>query len=754
MPRVRRLTDSIISSILIIIASYIFMNTIPFLPGAPVIPLIVSLILGIISFRVPGYSDTFLALIVFFSIAWQFLGFVLPPSPSASNINWQAIWLSMATILAILALNMLSGIFEPLAVSSAALASAMLLTDYFYLAPVLLVMPFLIRGASGMIPTAYSFIATSLPLVILENALRGSRDLPILFSKLAYLAENIRKPIPSLNIFVSGIPPDIISNRWYDVYTYLSGGGVLTLIVPLLSLSISFVFSAIATRAVLRIYERLPQIEGREFVRRVMRPLIASITSVGVFSILLLSLSPTNIGGYRTGFQEDPKSLEYLFLGAVVLGALFSAKEAVLIRLESFEMSRESLREAISEGEKGYSYLSSMLKLVSSRAPNIDFSGEARELEEIRVVLRDASAKLSISKKPVIDETLSRIRTTYLPRIRDMPARIVGKVAEEILKLDSACKKCNYILRGAGVREPLLPEVSELPRSDGLEYLLNYYSEYIARLRSSITSLYELYVKSVGSINRLLGEEIASPPPQHMNPVSLMNSGSYIDAIELLGGLWRSLQENVGSRLGSACPNLLEAISRLEGVLRGGDLARLKEISNMLSDSCRGVGGAVELEKNIEELRKLLLSALEWAIKDLERVKKVESLLERLETAAVKGIELRSPKLASELQRIKREVEVSRNSISNIVSISIMARDILWNYMVSVREDEAKILVLSQYRLARAIIDNMIRGRGGVSIEDLPFTPSASEIYARIYSRSARNVVYNEEEEMIRVAEM
>ena len=70
MSRVRRLTDSIISSILIIIASYISMTTIPFLPGAPVIPLIISLILGIISYRAVGYSDTLLALIVFFSIAW------------------------------------------------------------------------------------------------------------------------------------------------------------------------------------------------------------------------------------------------------------------------------------------------------------------------------------------------------------------------------------------------------------------------------------------------------------------------------------------------------------------------------------------------------------------------------------------------------------------------------------------------------------------------------------------------------------
>ncbi|MDT7889891.1 MAG: hypothetical protein RQ885_13085 [Desulfurococcales archaeon] len=754
MPRVRRLTDSVIASILIMISSYVFMTTIPFLPGAPVIPLIISLILGVLYFRLPGYSDTFLALIVFFSIAWQFLGFVLPPSPSTSNVNWQVIWLSTAAILAILALNMLSGIFEPLAVSSAALASALLLTDYFYLAPILLVMPSLVRGVGSIVPTAYSFIATSLPLIILENALRGSGDLPVLISKLAYLGENLRKPIPSLNVFVSGIPQDVISDRWRDVVTYLGGGGVLTLIAPLISLSISFVFAAIVTRGVLRLYDSMPQLESREIARRATRPLIASLTSVGVFSILLLSLSPRNIGGYKTGFGDDPASLEYLFVGAILLGALFSAKEIVLIRLEASEEAREALREAIAEGERRYASLSSMIKLILSRAPYIDLSEETRELEEIGAALRDTRARLSIAKKPMLDEALSRIRTTYMERIREMDVRLRSRVAEEILELDSACKKCNYSLKEAGVRENLLPEISELPRTEDLENLLNLYSEYIGKIRSSVAHLYELYVKSIESTNRLFGDASISPPQTYVNPLSLMNTGSYVDAIELLAGLWKSLQENIGPRLVSACPNILETVSRLESVLRGKDLEMLKTISDSIKDSCRGVGGVLGLEKQVEELRKLLLSALEWAIKDLEKVKRVEGLLERLDPQAVRGLELRSPKLVSELQEIRKEVMASEVSLSSIVSLTSIARNALWNYIVSIKEDEAKILILSQYQLARAIIDSIISTRGGASIDDLPFTPNASEVYARIYSRSTRNIVYSEDEAVIKVAKM
>jgi len=753
VPRVRRLTDSLISLVLIAISSYVFMTTVPFLPGAPVIPLIISLLLGVTAYRLPGYSDTFLALIVFFSIAWQFLLFILPPSPSEAGVEWQAVWFSVAFVLAILALNMLSAIFEPLAVSSAALASALLLTRYFYIAPALLAVPLLVRGVGSMIPTAYSFIATSLPLIVLENALRGDRGLPILFSYLGDLRDNIREPIPSLNIFAVGIS-SMISDRWRDVVQYFSSGAVLGLVVPLLCLSISFVLAAIATRYALRLYERIPQLENRELVRRALRPIVVSITSVGVFSLLLVSLSPSNIGGYLTGFQENPGLLEQLFLWSLAIGLVFSVKEAVLYSLEGSEEAREALKEAISEGEKGFSSLSSMVRLVSTKAPSIDLSEEVRELEEVKAALRDAAARLPIAKRQLVEEALKRVRGSYLPRIREMPGRIRGKVVEEILRLDTACKKCNYTLRSAGVKGPLLPEVSEVPRTEDLEQVLSYYEEYVSKVRASTSSLYSLYIKSVESINKLFSSEIASLPPEHMNPASLLNSGNYPEAVELVAGLWRSLQESVGPKLATACPEIVEAASRLESVLRGEDLGRLRAIISSIGDACRGVGGAVDLVRAVEELRALLISAVDAAMRDLERVRRVEALLEKLDPAASRGLELRSPRMAGELLRVRRDLEGGEASLPRIVSLSIAVRDVLWSYTVSAREDESKILILSQYPLARAIIDGYIKSRGEVNIEELPFTPSASEVYARIYSRSSRNVVYREEEAVIRVAEV
>jgi len=754
VPRVRKFSDSLISLSLIAVSSYVFMTNVPFLPGAPVIPLIISLILGLVAFRVPGYSDTFLALIVFFSIAWQFLGFILPPSPSIAGVDWQAIWLSTAFVLAILALNMLSAISEPLAVSSAALASALLMTRYFYIAPALLVVPSLVRGFGSMIPTAYSFIATSLPLIVLENALRGDKGLPALFTYLEVLKENIREPIPSLNIFAVGIPPSMISERWRDVVQYFSSGAVLGLIAPLTCLSISFVFAAVAARSVLRLYERIPQLENRVFIKRVARPLIASITSVGVFSLLLVSLSPSNIGGYVTGFQEDPELLGQLFLWALAVGSMFSAREAVLYSLEGAEEAGDALREAISEGEKGYSAVSSMVKLISSKAPSVDLSEEVRELEEIGAALRDAGARLSIAKRPLIEEALTRVRGLYLPKIRDMPGRIRGKIVEELMRLDSACKKGNYTLKGAGVRGHLFPEISEAPGAEDLEHVTSYYEEYVSRVRASVSSLYTLYIKSVESINKLYGEEIISPPPDHMNPASLLNAGSYSDAVELVSGLWRSLQESVGQRLASTCTEILEAVSRLEGVLRGEDLERLRAILASIGDSCRGAGGAISLAGAVEDLRGLLISAVSAAIKDLERVRRVEALLERLDPIASKGLELRSPRMAGELQRVKLDLEASVVSLPKMVTLSAAVRDILWNYLVSVREDESKIMTLSQYPLAKVFIDIAIKSKGSINIEELPFTASASEVYARIYSRSSRNVVYIEEEAVIRVAQM
>jgi len=751
---VRAMADSALTSIMVAVSSYVFMTHVKFLPGEPVIPALISILLGFTAFRTPGYSDIFLALIVFSSISWQFLGFTIPPSASTANVNWQILWFSAAFILLILALNTASAIFEPLAVSSAALASALLLTEYYYLAPLFLVMPSLIKGVRSIYPTAYSFIATSLPLIILENALRGERSIPVIFSHLDRLASSIRPSIPSFNVFITGLPSDIIYPGWRDVLSYL-GGGVLVLIIPLICLSISFILSATIARIVLWFFDRLPYLENREAIKMIARPPIVAITSSITFSLVLVLLSPRNVGGYITGYGDNPDHILYLLAGGLAIGALFSARKVILNRLETIEGVRRRLGEAIERADSISKSIETRLELVSAKAPSIDVDSERRLLEEVRAALSDARKRLAIGKYSMLEEALKRFTESYLPRLGDASQRLGGRVVEEIMRIDSACKKGNYILANCGVKSISLPQAPELPGYiEDLESLLNIYSEYISRVRGAVSSIYSLYVRSISSINKLLGSDVISLPPDQVNPISLMNSGDYVEAIELVTDLWRSFQENLGERLRLSCSQLLDALSRLDGVVRPEGQAVFRDIVRSIGDSCTGVGSIASLEDSIERLRSFAVGEVEKAIKDLDRINRVGALLEKLDPVAAKGLELRTPRMAGDLSRALEALSRGSQSIPSMVAALTSTREILWSYTVSLREDESKILILSQYPLARSVLDSIIKARGSAHIEELPFTPSASEIYARIYSRSAKNVEYNEEEAVIRVASM
>src|SRR5271169_6053548 len=208
------------SALIIAIASSIYLAVVPFLPAPPVVPVLVGLGLGALSLRNRGIAIATLYLLVYFSVLWQMIGFGFFQLLSAG--------VGVAVLLA-MAVPLIPFMTKRVELSSMALAALTF------------------GGFASLEALAAAFIFLLTPFLLLENALyfttTSGATAPIIFGQFSALSQNLRPPLPGLNVLLTGLPADYLSHSYLPVSTWLShSSGIL--LIPMLILGVVLVASS------------------------------------------------------------------------------------------------------------------------------------------------------------------------------------------------------------------------------------------------------------------------------------------------------------------------------------------------------------------------------------------------------------------------------------------------------------------------------------------------------------------------------
>ncbi len=293
------------SALIIAIASSVYLTVVPFLPASPIVPILVGVGLGALSLRNRGISIATLYLLVYFSVLWQMIGFGFFQLLSAG--------VGLAVLLA-MALPLLPFMLKRVELSSMALAvlavSLMLTPAYFVSIPLIAAAALTFGGFASLEALAASFIFFLTPFLLLENALyfttTSGATAPIIFGQFSILAQNLRPPLPGLNVLLTGLPANYLSHSALPVSTWLSqSSGIL--LIPMVILGVILVVSSSiggVARTLIERLEKSREMTGR--VKLVLAPLVVAVVTPTVFIVLLTLLSRPESGGFQTSLTERP----------------------------------------------------------------------------------------------------------------------------------------------------------------------------------------------------------------------------------------------------------------------------------------------------------------------------------------------------------------------------------------------------------------------------------------------------------------
>ncbi len=731
--------DSYSTSAILAISSFFFLTLIPFLPGTPILQLLLSAGLGISALRRPVWAAGVLAILVFFSVLWQIVGFGL-----VGLIQTPYGQITFFLLVVFIGIDLASAHLQPTSMALALLAVALMLTPYYYLAIGAIVVAAAIGGLSSIGPVSITFVSTLTPLLILENAILYANSSPttqtppILFAQLTGLAHNLVPPLGGLNIFLTGLPSGGPSQYSGAFISFLSTTKGSVILIPLLILSVIFGSSASIAGIINSLFSRLVTLGRLPPALKVFSPFIASCATPIAFVYLITVLAAS--GGYQTSLANLDDSLS-LIGGSVVLGLSFTGREFLLQRLERLEFAKRRLSELIATLTKSIDRMKRTVEEVRRLAPTVDVGGESKQLDEESSYIKDISEGVGTASYPSLEAWISDFGGRILPTLEKMPESIRIRLIDELNKLVALGGAYNAMLNEARVRE-------RFPESEGITGALSHtealskYQQITGKIRDTTFNLYEEYGSAAGAFNILMSRELITPP---VDPRNLIKSNDYAEAMKLMAEeYWLNFHIMYGQELDQKISSLLDEIKNLSRFADRSMQERLQQSTDSLSQSKPSTSAST-----LNTTRELLLLLQE----SLTRVQsESEQILRLVDTLTPGSTRIVRFEMLEQHDTIKQVQKKSKNLAPALDDVSNFVRDLA---TVLSKVEEAKntdmrtIKILSHYNLAKKYIENLSQGKNTISLSELPFQHEAAVLYVKLIVSSTHAMRYDDVNEVI-----
>jgi hypothetical protein len=744
--RARARVTAYTSALIVAVASSVYLAVVPFLPAPPIVPILVGVGLGALSLRNRGVSIAALYLLVYFSVLWQMIGFGFFQLLSAG--------VGIAVLLS-LAIPLLTFTSRRVELSSMALAvlsvSLMMTPAWFVSIPLIAAAAFTFSGFASLEALATTFLFLLTPFLLLENALyfttaTGATS-PIIFGQFSVLAQNMRPPLPGLNILLTGLPANYLSPSALQVSAWLSqSSGVL--LIPMLILGVILVASSSiggVTRSLIERWERSREIAGA--LKQVLAPLVVAVVTPGVFIVLITLLALPGAGGFQTSLTSDASHIQAVYMvgSSILLTTSFIGRETLLLRLERAQVGTEGLQALIETCLAKMKDAQALLERVSGRVPSMNLSGERQSLSEYSSYITDVKRQMVGASGALISQFQSQLESTVLQPVSKMPEIQRQRVAGEIRGLISATATANNRLEEAKV--PLgYPDVPAMSDSSTLEDLMDAYAAAVNAIRQVTVELSTMYARESASLDTIMGQEEVTPP---VSASVLLDSNDFVGAMRLVAEeYWLNFHLRWAEPLDQKKSALLRRMKDLDSAVSEVERARLEAVGRVVA---AGVpASSLAILTSLRELRALLEAIVTGTASGADKVGK---MLDSLELRSVSGLKFETVGRLSEVLELKKKLEDVGVSFESLTRFLEHAAGVLKSQAAAWKVDHDNLVVLAQYPLAKKIIKQMLDETPKLPLARLPFQKRAAAIYAQIYATGTPEVELDQDGEALLVKE-
>ncbi len=734
------------SALIIAVASSIYLSVVPFLPAPPIVPILVGIGLGALSMKNRGISIATLYLLVYFSVLWQMIGFGFFQLLSAG--------VGVAVILA-MALPLLPFMTKRVELSSMALAvlsvSLMLTPAWFLSIPLIAAAAFAFKGFASLEALAATFLFFLAPFLLLENALyfttTNGATAPIVFGQFSLLSQNMRPPLPGLNVLLTGLPANYLSHSALPVSTWLSqSSGVLLIPMAILGVILVAVSSlGGVTRTLIERFEKSREITGP--VRLVLAPLIVALVTPAFFIVLLTLLSRPESGGFQTSLTNDPSHLQAIYMlgSSFLLTTSFIGRESLIMRLESVQVGTEGLEKLMDDCLEKIKDVQELLDRVGTRVPSMSLSGERQSMSGYLSYIADVRRQVSGASGAMIARFQTQLENTVLQPLAREHDVIRQRAVGEIRGLISATATANNHLEEANVslRYPDIPGVTEAAT---LEDLIGAYEAATAAISGVTGQLSDLYARESTALDVMMGQQEVNPP---VSTSVLLASNEFVGAMRLVAEeYWLNFHLRWAEQLDQKKAALLEKMKDLDDAASESERPRFDEVEKVVAAA--KPASSVATLAGLNELRSVLEIVVTRTASGADRV---GGMLESLELKSVRALRFETVNRLSEVVELKKKLEFVVATFDSLTKFIANAAGVLKSQSTAWKSDRENLVTLAQYPLARKIIMKMLEGQTTLAVAKLPFQKKTAALYAQLYATGTPGVELDEDGERLVVKE-
>ena len=594
-----------------------------------------------------------------------------------------------------------------------------------------------------------SFIFLLTPFLLLENALyfttTSGATTPIIFGQFTTLSQNLRPPLPGLNVLVTGLPANYLSHSALPVSTWLSqSSGVL--LIPIVILGVVLITSSSVggvARNVVERFEKTREMTGS--IKLVFAPLVVAVVTPTVFIVLLTLLSRPGSGGFQTSLTSDPSHLQAIYMlgSSFLLTTSFIGRESIIRRLESVQVGTEGLEMLTQACLARMKDVQELLDRVSGWVPSMNLSGERRSMSEYAAHVDDVRRQIGGASGALIAQFQTQLEATVLRPLEQMPEVVRRRVASEIRGLISATATANNHLEEAKV-ELRYPDIPAVADTTPLDALVAAYQAAVAAIKDVTEGLSELYAKESASLEVLMGqEEVAAP----VSASVLLESKEFTQSMRLVAEeYWLNFHLRWADPVDQKKSILLEKMRNLYPAIGEEERERLATVEKVIEAA--GPSNSSTTLESLVDLRSIVEDIVTQTSSGAERV---EKMLESLELRSVRTLRFETINRVNEVMELKNKLVGLGVSFDALTKFLETAAGVLQSQSDAWKVDRDSLVVLAQYPLAKKIIQKLIDDETGLAIAKLPYQKRSAALYAELYAAANPGVEYDENAEALKV---
>jgi hypothetical protein len=644
-----------------------------------------------------------------------------------------------ALFVLLMVIYLFSARLGPASMALALMAVSLMLTPYYYLSIALIVAAAAVGGLSSIGPVFSTFISTLTPFLVIENGIYLSKaspgTAPIVFSYLSDVASNLTPPLPGLNVFLTGRPPNLLSPYSAAVIQFVGSGRADILIIPLFLLGLVFGASASLAGLFNSSVGRLSTMLRTSSVFDILAPLVSGLVTSVTFAVLVVLLAPRALGGYQTSLTSNTTDVILLVVSSLLVGLAFTGRELAVRRMERIEIARSRLSNLLYSVKSTVANSSAMAEIISKEAPTVDIEAESRILGEDESLVSDMERGLATASHETLTEWWKDLQGRILPSIDKMPEAFRIKVINEISSLHALTTAYNNVLSEARAanRFPFqLPPDGTL----SIEGAISFYRQITMGIKESAASLFDEYKEATGAFNLLMNREEMAPP---VNSSYLFDAGDLVTGMKLIAEeYWSNFRAAYKEEMEEGARGLATQATKLEGLLGQEPREQLHLLVESLSDAEPAHSAAYAV--SLERLRLVLKDEVERWRDESERL---ERLIKSLTPGATRVISFESLDQLGKLRDLCEQLDKTKASLVNLTAFMEMATSTLTAHREKVRVDERSLIMLSQYPVAMKLIEGRFRDRKQVPVVELPFQHDAAVVFVKLFTMTHKKAGFD-----------